>query len=77
MHMTETVSAKIPDDLKRAIDEADIDVGEAVRDALESEIKERRQEELRNDATSIREDVGDGIETDEIVTAVREAREDR
>ena len=70
MHMTETVSAKIPDDLKRAI-------GEAVRDALESEIKERRQEELRNDATSIREDVGDGTETDEIVTAVREAREDR
>ena len=75
--MTETVTVKIPGDLKRAIDEANINVSEVVRDALESEIAERRREELRNDATSLRKDVGDGIKTDEIVTAVREVREDR
>ena len=75
--MTTTVSAKIPDDLKRAIDEADINVSEVVRDALEKEVAERRREELRNDATALREDVGDGVETDEIVTAVRETREER
>ena len=75
--MTETVSAKIPDDLKRAIDEADIDVSEVIRDALEKAVTERRRDDLRNDVTALREDVGDGVETDEIVSAVGEAREER
>ena len=75
--MTETVSAKIPDDLKRAIDEAGIDVSEVIRDALEKAVTERRRDDLRNDVTALREDVGDGVETDEIVSAVGEAREER
>ncbi|ELY37898.1 hypothetical protein [Natronorubrum tibetense] len=75
--MTETVSAKIPDELKRDIDDADINVSEVIRDALENEVTERRREKLRNDAASLRNDVGDGVETDEIVSAIRETREER
>lgn len=75
--MTETVSAKIPDELKREIDAADINVSEVIRDALENEVTERRREKLRNDATSLRDDVGDGVKTDEIASAVRDAREER
>lgn len=75
--MTETVSAKIPDELKREIDAADINVSEVIRDALENEVQERRREKLRKDAASLRDDVGDGIQTDEIASAVREAREKR
>ncbi|WP_440765486.1 hypothetical protein [Natronorubrum sp. DTA7] len=75
--MTETVSAKIPDELKRDIDGADINVSEVIRDALENEVKECRREQLRNDAASLRKEVGDGVETDEIVSAIRETREER
>lgn len=75
--MTETVSAKIPDELKRDLDDADINVSEVIRDALENEVTERRRAALRNDATSLRNAVGDSVETDEIVSAVRETREER
>lgn len=75
--MTETVSAKIPDELKRDIDEKNINVSEVIRNALENEVKERRREKLRNDANSLRDDVEDGVETDKIISAVREARKER
>ena len=75
--MTSTVSAKIPDELKENLEEEDINVSEVIRDALEREVRERRRDALRNDASSLREDIGDGVETDEIVSAVRETREER
>ena len=74
--MTTTVSAKIPDDLKEAIDQANINVSGVIRDALEAEITERRREQLQPDAAELGEAVDDSITTDEIVTAVRESRQE-
>ncbi|ELZ01341.1 hypothetical protein [Natrialba aegyptia] len=71
-----TVSAKIPDDLKKELEQEDINVSEVIRNALEEEITERRREKLRRDADSLRKKVDDGIETDEIVEAVRETRQE-
>ncbi|ELY87123.1 hypothetical protein [Natrinema altunense] len=71
-----TVSAKIPDDLKKELEQEDINVSEVIRNALEEEITERRREKLRRDVDSLRKKVDDGIETDEIVEAVRETRQE-
>jgi post-segregation antitoxin (ccd killing protein) len=74
--MTTTVSAKIPDDLKEAVDQADINVSSIIRDALETEIAERRREQLQQDATELSDAVDDAVTTDEIVSAVRETRQE-
>ena len=74
--MTTTVSAKIPDDLKEAVDQADINVSSIIRDALEAEIAERRREQLQQDATELSDAVDDAVTTDEIVSAVRETRQE-
>ncbi|PGF17275.1 hypothetical protein CP556_15005 [Natrinema sp. CBA1119] len=71
-----TVSAKIPDDLKKELEQEDINVSEVIRNALEEEITERRREKLRRDVDSLRKKVDDGIDTDEIVEAVRETRQE-
>lgn len=71
-----TVSAKIPDDLKKELEQEDINVSEVIRTALEEEITERRREKLRRDVDLLRKKVDDGIETDEIVGAVRETRQE-
>ncbi|GAB7019483.1 hypothetical protein [Halostagnicola bangensis] len=71
-----TVSAKIPDDMKEELEKEDINVSEVIRNALKEEITERRREKLRQDVDSLREKVGDGVETDEIVEAVRETRQE-
>ncbi len=57
-----TVSAKIPDDLKKELEQEDINVSEVIRNALEEEITERRREKLRRDVDSLRKKVDDGIE---------------
>ena len=75
--MTSTVSAKIPDELKEDIEAEGINVSEVIRAALEEEVRERRRKTLRDDANRLRDDVGDGVETDAIVSAVRETREER
>ena len=74
--MTTTVSAKIPDDLKEAVDQADINVSGVIRDALEAEVTERRREQLRRDAAELGERIDGSVTTDEIVTAVRETRQE-
>ncbi|OIB56039.1 hypothetical protein [Natrialba sp. SSL1] len=71
-----TVSAKIPDDMKEELEKEDINVSEVIRNALEEEITKRRREKLRRDVNSLREKVDDGVETDEIVGAVRETRQE-
>jgi len=72
--MTTTVSAKIPDELKAAVDQADINVSGVIREALEAEITERRREQLQQDAAELSGEIDDNVTTDEIVSAVREAR---
>jgi len=75
--MTTTVSAKVPDDLKEALDQEDINVSSVIRDALEAEITERRRSQLQQDAAELGEAVDDEISTDEIVTAVRDTRSEQ
>ena len=74
--MSKTVSAKIPEELKEELEQEEINVSEVIRDALADELAERRREAFRRDATALREQVGDGVETDAIVGVVRETREE-
>ncbi|AUX09510.1 hypothetical protein AArcSl_1884 [Halalkaliarchaeum desulfuricum] len=75
--MSTTVSAKIPEDLKRELDESDVNISETIREALEAEVRQRRRQRLAERADAIRRSTGDGIETDEVVNLVREDRDDR
>lgn len=75
--MTTTVSAKIPEELKTELDRADVNVSAVIRTALEAEVTERRREALREDAEAFSERIGDEIDTDDIVQAVRDSRQDR
>lgn len=74
--MTTTVSAKIPEELKRELDEADVNVSETIREALEAEVRRRRRQHLAERATALRGSTDDGIVTDEIANLVREDRDD-
>ena len=75
--MSTTVSAKIPEELKRELVDAGINVSETIRDALEEEVRRRRRERLRERASAFREERDDSLESDEIAALVREDREDR
>lgn len=75
--MSTTVSAKIPEELKRELDDAGINVSETIRDALEEEVRRRRRERLRERASAFREERDDSLDSDEIAALVREDREDR
>ena len=74
--MSTTVSAKIPEDLKRELDEAGVNVSETIRDALEAEIRRRRRERLAERAREFRESDGPTVETEEIAELIREERTD-
>lgn len=74
--MSTTVSAKIPEDLKRELDEAGINVSETIRDALEAEIRQRRRERLAERARELRDSGVSTVETEEIAELIREDRTD-
>ena len=75
--MSTTVSAKIPEDLKRELDEADINVSEAIREALEEEVRRRRRERLSERAAGIRRGDSGSVDADEIADLVRADRTER
>lgn len=75
--MSTTVSAKIPEELKRELDEADINVSEAIRDALETEVRRRRRERLSERAAAFKKDADGPIDADEIAELVRADRAER
>ncbi len=75
--MSTTVSAKIPEELKRELDEADINVSEAIRDALETEVRRRRRERLSERAAALKKDADGPIDADEIAELVRADRAER
>ena len=75
--MSTTVSAKIPEELKRELDDAGINVSETIRDALEAEVRRRRRERLRERASALREDRNDSLDADEIAALIRQDREER
>jgi antitoxin CcdA len=70
---TTTVSAKIPEELKEQLDQADVNISEAIREALEERIRQQRRAELRQRASEIQS----SIESERITAAVRSDRDDR
>ncbi len=50
---SQTVSAKIPDEMKEKIKEHHIQVSKVIRDALQHEIKKREAQKIRQDIENI------------------------
>ncbi len=75
--MSTTVSAKIPEELKRELDEADVNVSEAIREALEEEVRRRRRERLSERAADIKMGDSGPVGADEIADLVRADRTER
>lgn len=75
--MSTTVSAKVPEDLKRELDEADVNVSEVIRDALEAEVRRRRRERLSERAATLKRDGDGSVDADEIAELVRADRTER
>jgi post-segregation antitoxin (ccd killing protein) len=50
---SQTVSAKIPDEMKEKIKEHHIQVSTVIRDALQHEIKKREAQKIRQDVENI------------------------
>ncbi len=72
----ETVSARIPADLKEKIDRYNVKASEVIREALEEEVRRRELEELREHAQRIKP-LLDRITTEEVVRSIREDRDRR
>lgn len=72
-----TVSAKIQEELKRELDEAGVNVSEAIRDALETEVRRRRRDRLSERAAALKKDADGLIDADEIAELVRADRAER
>ena len=70
---TRTVSAKIPEELKEELDEADINISEAIREALEAEVHRQRRSAIRKRV----DDLESSISSDEIAAVVRSDRDKR
>ena len=75
--MSTTVSAKIQEELKRELDEAGVNVSEAIRDALETEVRRRRRDRLSERAAALKKDADGLIDADEIAELVRADRAER
>lgn len=75
--MTTTVSAKIPDELKDELDEAEVNVSDVIRRALEAEVQQRRREQLRERTAAVRATIDDPPSGEELARVVREGRESR
>jgi antitoxin CcdA len=75
--MTETVTARVPDELKAETAEYDINVSEVVRDALETEVRQQRRDALIKRGNELSQRFGEQIETERVVETIREDRESR
>jgi len=74
--MTETVVARVDEELKKKAKAYNVNISEVVRSALEEEVRRRERSEMISalqEAKRVLSKVPDG----EIVRAVRETREDR
>jgi len=71
----ETVSAKVPAELKKRLRELNINTSQLVREALEEEIKRREEKELKILAVKISR-VLKKIPSAEITRTIRETRDE-
>lgn len=69
----ETISVKVPADLKAKLTHYGVKTGEVVRSTLEREVKRRQLEEIEKRLEAIRP-VLEKIDTEDIVASIREDR---
>lgn len=72
--MSTTVSAKIPEELKRELEAEDVNISETIREALEAEIRRRRRAALLERADDVRSSIDATFCTEELGDSVREDR---
>ncbi len=70
----ETVSAKIPTELKEKINKYDIPVSETIRQALEEEVRKKEIEDLERRAKELKP-LFDKFTTEVVVKMIRKDRE--
>ena len=70
-----TVSAKIPEELKRELDDAEVNVSDVIRGALEEEVRRRRRERVVEEAAEVSKEFD--VEDEEIARIVRKSRNER
>lgn len=71
-----SITVRIPDEMKRDIDELKIEVSEVTRRALEEEVKRRKRENARRAAGQLGA-LLKKVPGEEIVKVIRESRETR
>ena len=69
----ETVSAKIPTELKEKINKYGIPISETIREALESEVRKKEIEDLKKGVKEL-QPLLDKFTTEEVVQMIREDR---
>jgi hypothetical protein len=72
----ETVSARIPQELKEKIDRYNVKTSEIIRSALEEEVRKRELQELKDEVHRLKP-ILDRITTEEVVKSIREDRDRR
>jgi len=70
-----TVSAKVPEELKKKLHELNVNTSQLVRSALEEEIKRREEEELKTQAVKASR-LLKKIPSAEITRVIRETRDE-
>jgi len=74
--MSVTITAKIPKELKEKIRRLNINASRVIREALEAEVRRREEEQLKALAREVSR-ILNKIPKEEIVRAIREARDER
>ena len=74
--MSVTITAKIPKELKEKIRRLNINASRVIREALEAEVRRREEERLKALAREVSR-ILNKIPKEEIVRAIREARDER
>jgi len=72
----ETVSARIPPELKEKIDRYNVKTSEVIRGALEKEVERREREELEKRIQEVKP-ILDKFTAEEVVRLIREDRDQR
>ncbi len=71
-----TISAKIPERLKKELEEEGINISKAVRNSLEEKLKKRRRKKLREKAEDLRSRLRGKIDSEHMTRLIRETREE-
>lgn len=70
----ETISVKVPADLKEKITHYGVKTGEVVRNALQAEVRRRQLEEIEKQLEPLRSSLSK-INTEDVVASIREDRD--